>query len=139
MNLSESLKRISWRFSKGNFTPNKKDVECLLEVIEYVENKEKQQLINNQLFGKLYIFVLGEFIRYYEATPDSEIPQKELHKLLDKDLRTIVSEFVDKVNNAKLAHVTNENDLKDYTPMQYEEAATNLRVLVNAAINTYNE
>ena len=110
-----------------------------LELIYNVENKEKQQLIDNQLFGKLYIFVLGEFIRYYEATPDSEIPQKELHKLLDKDLRTIVSEFVDKVNNAKLAHVTNENDLKDYTPMQYEEAATNLRVLVNAAINTYNE
>ncbi len=137
MNLSRSLKRLSWRFSKGNFTPSQEDINCLLEVIEYVDRKEKQQLIDNQLFGKLYIFVFGELIRHYEATPESDIPQKELHKILDKNLKTIVNEFTDKVNNAKLAHVTNENDLKAYNPIAYEESATNLRIMVNAAINTY--
>ena len=139
MNIDRSLKRLTWRFKTTRpFTPDQEDINALNELIEYVGKKEKQQLIDNQLFGKLYIFVFGEFIRHYDATPQDVIPQKELHKILDKDLRTIVNEFVDKVNNAKLAHVTNENDLGDYLPTTYEEVAGNLRVMVNAAMNTYN-
>lgn len=138
MRIDKSLKRIIWRFQSGRpISPDQQDIDSLNEIIEYIATKEKQQLIDNQLFGKLYIFVFGEFIRHYEATPESEIPQKELHKLLDKDLKLIVTEYVDKVNNAKLAHVTNENDLKDYVPTTYEEVAGNLRVMINAAINTY--
>ena len=138
MNLHKSISRLNWRFSKGNFTPNETDIESLNEIVDYVAKKEKQQLIDNQLFGKLYIFVLGEFIRHYESLPPHNIPQSQLHKLLDKDLKLIVDEFVGKANNAKLSHVTNGNSFKDYVPTTYDDVAGNLRVMINAAINTYS-
>lgn len=139
MNLTKSLQKIIWRFKSGTFTPNKDDFNCLLEIVEYVEEKEKQQLIDNQLFGKLYIYVFGQFLTYYDATPLDTIPQKELHNILDKPLRLIVTELLEQINAKWLEDYTETNidDLSAFQPMEYSELSENLKTMVNAAINTY--
>ena len=140
MNIEKSLQRIEWRFSQGKeFKPNGNDIEAYNELAEYFNQKEKQQLIDNQLFGKMYIYLFGEFVNYYNCTVMDNIPQKELHKLLDKDLRLIVEDVTDRLNNAEIsACMERKGHLDGYAPMKYEEVAENLKIMVNAAINTYS-
>ena len=88
------------------------------------------------LFKVIFKFFIDQKID--KTSPWDSIPQKELHKILDKDIKRIVQDFTEKANDAKLAHVTNEKDLNNYNPINYEESARNLRILVNAAINTYD-
>ncbi|MEM7487253.1 MAG: hypothetical protein AAF348_18750 [Bacteroidota bacterium] len=136
MNLKKSLERLKWRFGNNtNFKPNMNDVNALNEVIEYVDKKERQQLSDNQLFGKLYIYLYGEFVNYYRSNTLDPIPQKELHKLLDKDPRELIEDLKDKLNQLELEHSIKTKST--YTPVEYDEVSDNLRVMVNAALNTY--
>lgn len=140
MTVQQSLQRIGWRFGTGKpFTPNQYDIEAFNSLLEFVEEKQKKQITDNQLFGKLYIYLYGEFVTYYKATAMDSIPHKELNKLLEKDLRTIVTEVVDRLNLADLELCIRENNsIKQYNPLDYEEVAENMRVMVNGAINSFS-
>ena len=68
------------------------------------------------------------------------IPQKELHKLLDKDLRLIVTEVMDKINLTDMEyHIDKEKTLEGFKNVEYDEVAENLRIMVNGALNAYKE
>ena len=122
-----------------HFAPNQEDIDAMNEIIEYVDRKEKQQLVDNQLFGKLYIYLYMEFIKYYKTTVFDPIPQVELNEILDKPIKAIVSDFKDALNESEL--YISMDVKKDATSKiwDYEEVAENLRVQVNAAINSYVE
>ena len=139
MTVNKAMQRYSWRLSQGKpYQPNELDIEAYNVIATYIEEKQKKTIVDNQLFGKLYIYLFGEFVNYYNTTVNNKIPQKELHKILDKDLRTIVDEVKDRLNAKELeVCIQNEQDLKNYKPMEYEEVATNLRIMVNDAINEY--
>jgi hypothetical protein len=139
MNISKSLDRLKWRFSKPEaFTPNLNDVEAYNELATYCEMKMKQTLIDNQLFGKMYIYLFGRFCIYYKTDHADPIVQKELHKLLDKDLRILVQEFVEERNAFDLErHIDAGFPLSKFRPMDYNEAAEHFRILVNASIDTF--
>lgn len=132
MNVKKALERLSFRFGRGNFRPNQLDVDALNELIEYVGGKEKKQLKDNQLFGKLYIFLYGEFVNYYKCTVMDNVPQKELHRVLNKDIRILVQEVADRLNMAEIASNSGQT-------MGYDEVAQNMQIMVNAALNTFNE
>jgi len=132
MNVKKALERLSFRFGRGNFRPNQLDVDALNELIEYVGGKEKKQLKDNQLFGKLYIFLYGEFVNYYKCTVMDNVPQKELHRVLNKDIRILVQEVADRLNMAETASNSGQT-------MGYDEVAQNMQIMVNAALNTFNE
>lgn len=138
MKIKKSIDRIRWRFASGKeFKPNENDITAFNEVAEYISRKEKDNIIDNQLFGKLYIYLFGEFVNYYKATAIDTIPQQELHKLLDKNIADIVNEVKDRLNNAELEHAIKANAYDKYKPMEYEEVAENMRIMVSAALNNY--
>lgn len=140
MNMNKAISRLTWRFKTNKpFLPSQEDINALNDVIEYVGVKEKQQLIDNQLFGKMYIYLYMEFLRHYETTVFDPIPQKELHKLLDKPLKAIVSDFVGVLNTNELYISTDLKKSVKSKIWDYNEVAENLRIQVNAAINTYTK
>ena len=139
MTIEKAMQRIGWRLSGKPFQPNQNDIDAYNFIVEFVEQKQKQQIIDNQLFGKLYIYLFGEFVNYYKATVIDDIPQKQLNKLLSKDLKQIVQEVTDRLNFSELENYVKKKDLKGYKPMEYEEVAENMRVMVNGALNTFNK
>lgn len=138
MNIEKQLQRIAWRFGEGKkFQPNQNDIEAYNDIAEYIDQKQRQQIIDNQLFGKLYIFIYREFVRHYQATVMDEIPQKELHKILARDLRLLVNEVKDDLNMFELKNSIESKRHSEYKPMTYDDVADNLKIMVNGALNTY--
>lgn len=140
MTVNKAMQRMAWRLGSGKpYQPNQTDADAYNTIASYIEEKQKRTIIDNQLFGKLYIYLYGEFVNYYNTTAENNIPQNELNRLLAKDLRTIVTEVMDRMNTKELELcVKNEQDLKSYNPMEYEEVAENFRVMVNAAIDQFS-
>lgn len=141
INIHWALSRFKWRIQQNKpFKFNDKDLEAYNMFTEYCTIKEKQQLIDNQHFGKLYIFLIDCFITYYGTTVDSNIPQKELHKILNTPGKQLVQKFTENRNlealEMNIELKKNEEDLK---PMEIEEASTNLAAMINAAINSFNQ
>lgn len=139
----QAIERFKWRFLESSkkddksFIINENDVKALISISDYYENESKRQIINNQLFGKLYIYLFGEFVKHYKCTVMDDIPQKEIHKLLDKDLRTIVQDLTDSLNMHQLEIEIKEGSIKNYSDMDYSEVAENMRILINSVLNTY--
>ena len=124
----------------NSWKPTKHDLEAYNALLKYIETKKKETIINNQLFGKLYIYLFGEFITYYNASIFDEIPQKELHKILDTDLRVLVTNLRDKLNLKEVEdYIIKEKSLKGFKEIEYEEIADNLKSMINGAISQYNK
>ena len=103
----------------NSWKPTKHDLEAYNALLKYIETKKKETIINNQLFGKLYIYLFGEFITYYNASVFDEIPQKELHKILDTDLRVLVTNLKDKLNlKDKEDYIIQEKSLKGFKEIE---------------------
>lgn len=145
MTESQGLKRLAFRFESALKTPNKsfkiyqEDIEAIQAVGSFIEDKHKKQIIDYQLFGKMYVYLYGEFVNYYKGDVFSDIPQKELHKLLSKPLRSLVQEVTDRLNMSELENtIVETKSLDNYSPMQYDEVAANLKVMINSAIREYS-
>ena len=124
----------------NSWKPTKHDLEAYNALLKYIETKKKETIINHQLFGKLYIYLFGEFITYYNASIFDEIPQKELHKILDTDLRVLVTNLRDKLNLKEVEdYIIKEKSLKGFKEIEYEEIADNLKSMINGAISQYNK
>ena len=135
----KAIEHFKWKL-QNKWKPTKVDIEAFNAVKNYVVEKEKQQLIDNQLFGKLYIYLYGEFVTYYKASVMDDIPQKELHKLLDKPLKMVVESVRDRINLYEMDyHMKKNKNLKEYSELDYDELADNLRIMVNGALNEYNK
>lgn len=144
MTTREAIKRLGWRFSESakrsdkSFRINQDDVKALKTIADYYESESKRQIINNQLFGKMYIYLYGEFVSYYKSGPLDTIAQNELHKLLDKPIRQIVEDVMDRLNISELENVIKTQDIKDFSPMEYEEVSINLQAMINGALNEFS-
>jgi len=140
MTVEKGLRRIGWRLGTGKpFQPNQEDIDSFNAIVDFVENKQKKSIIDNQLFGKLYIYLFGEFVTYYKATAMDSIPHKELNKILGKDIRLLVENVTDRLNLADMeACIKEKESLKQYNPLEYEEVADNMKVMINGAINEFS-
>jgi hypothetical protein len=123
-----------------SWKPTAFDLEAYNALVEFVNEKQKQQLIDNQLFGKLYIYLYSQFTNYYKCSLVDDIPQKELNKILDKPLKAIVSDLVDNNKLIDIEHyISNNNSLDGFVEVSYNDIADNLRVMVNASLNQFNK
>jgi hypothetical protein len=129
MNSTKALQVLHRKMTQAS----REEREAYNYLIEYVASKHKDVIIGNQLFGKLYIYLYGQFIKHYETTLFDPIPKKELHRILDRPLKTIVEEFVDIVNMGELY----EDSSKNVATWKYEQIAENLRVMVNKALEEF--
>ena len=155
MTIKKALDRISWRLSNG-WKANEKDIEALNTIAKFVNQKHDEDFNNNTLFAKLYVYIYGEFLKYYEATVFDNIPQKELHKELDKPFSQIVEEFIDKHHLIEMAlqmppeirykhpkqirykYKDIDFEFKHIEKIDYKEAKNNLVKLINLALNEYS-
>ena len=103
MNLKEAISRIGWRFggngNKKPFPVNKNDIEAFNEVSRYIEQTQKQQLLNNEAFGKLYILAYAKMIEHYGTDILDHKPRKAMIQLLEKPIEDIVTDFQDRLND----------------------------------------
>lgn len=131
MNSIKALQILSRRMAKASYQ-EREAFNCL---VDFVGQKQKIALIDNQLFGKLYIYLLTKFIAHYQCTVFDPIPQTELHRILDRDLRSLVVDFVDTLNMGE-----NYQDASGQTAKwQYDEVAENLRTMINKALEEYQK
>lgn len=85
MNLKESIKRLSFTISKQN-KPNSTDAYALNNVIEFVNNSSKEEINKNELFAKMYCFVLKEFLIHYKDVNSAS-------KMINKDILSLPLNF----------------------------------------------
>ena len=81
MILEKGVNRLRWRFSSNtSFKPNQNDIEALNSVLGWIGSQKKINVLNQDLFAKLYIYTsLLEFLKMYDDTTIfNDIAQKEL-------------------------------------------------------------
>lgn len=150
--IKKAFDRIKWRLKNG-WQANHNDLEAINVIGKFINDKHKDQFNNHQLFAKLYITYYGELLKYYRTDVFDDIPQKELHKVLDRPLERIIEDFVKKATdieqslqyevNGVLKHPLQlSSDQKESIEildavMTYDEAEKNLTSLINLAINEF--
>jgi hypothetical protein len=127
-----------------------RDKQAIDKIIEFVEQKHKQQRNTHQLFAKLYITFYGELLKYYECTVFDSTPQKAIHKILDTPIDVLIKKFIDKHNDVEMAlqipkkdrykhpKQLKQYDIKQIDKMEYMETEDNLIAMINLAINQYS-
>lgn len=130
MNTTTAIQILSRKMTKASG----QEREAFNYLIDFIGGKHKDIIRDNQLFGKLYIYLYGEFIKHYQTTVFDPIPQKELHRILDRPIKTIVEEFVDTINTGEMYQDATGKTAK----WDYEGTADNLRVMVNKALEEFN-
>lgn len=142
--VTKAIKRIGFRFSRAAQTPNKsmrlyqEDVDAVKTIAGYIEENQKAQVVDNVLFAKLYIHVLGEFLTHYGCTVNEKEPQKELHRILDSPIELLIEKFKDKAHNQELNRINNVDDMINYEALTFKECMDNLNILVTEALNQFS-
>lgn len=165
MTVHKAIDRITWRLNNG-WKANENDARAINTIIEFINDKHKEQLVNYGLFAKLYIYFYGSLLNHYKATVFSSIPQKELHKILYKPLEDHIEHFKNTLNDSELyiaysdldislKHpklLTEEERQRDAKKLEenkdkiagaianawdYESVKEHLDTMINKAIDTY--
>lgn len=145
-NTDKALDRLAWRFtSKKPFTPNQNDIDSLNVLISWMNRQQSETIKNNHLFAKLYIYNLNQSIRYFEASVFSDIPQKELSRILDLPLANFYSAFHKELQSNNVTRVVedkniNKEDLLKELKNKYtlEECTDQLDKMINEALNRFS-
>ena len=101
MTIKKAIDHFIWKF-KNKWQPTQKDVDCLNEIITFVEDKHKKQFNDYQLFAKLYVMVYAQYLKRYDATVFDDLPRNELTRYLDQPLERIIQRFTDRLNESEL-------------------------------------
>lgn len=153
MTINKAIEHFRWKF-ENIWKASDKDKEAFDTIAKFINDKHKNDLNNYQLFAKLYITYYGELLKYYKADVFDDIPQKELHKVLDKPLQRIIEDFVKKATDIQqslqyevegvLKHPLilskeHKESIELLEPvLTYDEAEKNLTSLINLAINEFS-
>lgn len=97
----DALSHFLWKL-KNVWEATETDVKAINLLIDNHERNKKEKVIKQRLFAKLYVFLLGEFLKKYNATIFDPIPQRELHKILDTDLNYLIAGFTEVLNDNEI-------------------------------------
>lgn len=106
--IKKHLERIKWRISNGGWKANQMDMDALNGIIEYANKEEERNFMSNEHFAKMYIYLYGEFLRYYDCTVYQTQPEKAIQHILKADLAALLENLTYTINEQNL-HV----ELKD--------------------------
>lgn len=108
MKLKESIQRLQWRFSQGKqFTPNQNDIDALNKVIDYINNSVKKEINENELFAKLYVKTLTDYLTCLNNDVDAS--QKVISQLLNEPLINLYEKFRLRYNTYAFDNFLKEN------------------------------
>lgn len=124
MKLKEAIQRLSFTVSKQN-KPNATDAEALNKILEYLNNSIKREINENEMFAKLYVYLLFNEVIFYKG--DVDLGQKKINEVLQIPLIDMYENFRMSFNAIALNNFLHENGLSEKHPLQYnkEEEAHN--------------
>lgn len=142
MDIEKALTHLKRKIGGNKFATDY-DKQCLNEVIAYVNASERITLDNQLLFSKLYLHLYAEFIKHYEEAAFDGLPQKELHRILDRSHKNLIQELTDAINMTELyaayemqdGEVVEKRKAKDWT---YEEVAENVEKQMIKALHKFS-
>jgi hypothetical protein len=99
MTIEKAMQRIVWRVSNGTHTPNQNDVDAVTIVAEWMNRQKAQELQQNRLFAKMYVYCFIHELDFYK---DLKFAQRKLHEILKTPLSQLYEQFKNKLNLIEL-------------------------------------
>lgn len=115
MTITKAIEHFKYKLNK-HWTATPTDADAINTLMKFVEDKHNQQLEANELFAKVYILLYAQYLEKFKATIFDDIPQKELHKLLDKPLSSFIHSFVKHLNDSEQYALFNDLSIKTEHP-----------------------
>lgn len=106
-------KHLLWRFSLKSFVVNEDDKIALKSVLAWINRNSGDNVNNNQLFAKLYVYFLTQEIRYNQATVFDELLQKKVNSMLAKPLPLFYKAFISDLYGSQYAKLTREQSINE--------------------------
>jgi hypothetical protein len=143
--IEKAVQRFGWNINQGRLKANENDIEAYNTIVDYVKEKQSSQIINQELFAKLYIHVYGQFLIHYNSDVFNQEPKKELNKILFRSLDDCISEFYTLINQIKVDRdVLNAKEVQDIqkikiTPYNEDYVSNNIIEQVNEVILKHSQ
>ena len=97
MKLKDAIQRMQWRFSQTKqFTPNKNDADAFNLILDYINNSVKKEVNQNELFAKLYVKMLTDYLTCLNNDVDAS--QKAISQTLNKPIDNLYLDFKNRFN-----------------------------------------
>ena len=142
MILEKGVNRLRWRFSSNtSFKPNQNDIEALNSVLGWIGSQKKINVLNQDLFAKLYIYKLIEFLKMYDTSIFNEIAQKELSQVLDMPLEAFYDRFYNDLIHNQIKRITLKKGvtLEDFkVKFTKEKVKAKLEHMVSEAVTQFS-
>lgn len=117
MKLKEAIQRLSFTVSKQN-KPNATDAEALNKILEYLNNSIKKEVNENEMFAKLYVYLLLNEVVFYSG--DVDMSQRKINDVLKIPLIDMYENFRMSFNSIALNNFLHENGLSEKHPLLYD-------------------
>jgi hypothetical protein len=118
MKLKEAIQRLSFTVSKQN-KPNATDAEALNKILEYLNSNIKREVNENEMFAKLYVYLLFNEVIFYKG--DVDMSQAKINDVLKQPLIDLYENFRMSFNAIALNNFLHENGLSEKHPLQYNK------------------
>ena len=118
MTIEKAMQRIVWRVSNGTHTPNQNDVEAVTVVAEWINRQKAQELQQNRLFAKMYVYSFVNELQFYQ---NLKLAQKRLHEILKTPLIQLYNDFKEKLNLVELNNATINFGFSKLHPLEMTE------------------
>jgi hypothetical protein len=118
-NVKKSGTRLLWRFQKGesggfkNFTPTEADEIALKSVLAWVNRQSDNNVNNNHLFVKLFVYHLTTEIRESETSIFDRFLQTKVSLVLNRPLNLFYEAFKQDLYTNQLQRLIKENGIVD--------------------------
>jgi hypothetical protein len=117
MKLKEAIQRLSFTVSKQN-KPNATDAEALNKILDYLNNSIKKEINENEMFAKLYVYLLFNEVIFYKG--DVDMSQAKINDVLKQPLIDLYENFRMSFNAIALNNFLHENGLSEKHPLLYD-------------------
>ena len=121
MTIEKAMQRIVWRVSNGTHTPNQNDVEAVTIVAEWINRQKTQEVQQNRLFAKMYVYSFVNELQFYQ---NLKFAQKRLHEILKTPLIQLYNDFKNKLNEVELNNLKKSFGFCNLHPLAMTEEQT---------------
>ncbi|MEL6305771.1 MAG: hypothetical protein AAFQ20_13405 [Bacteroidota bacterium] len=145
MKKKEAIQRLGWRFGNHKtFNVNQKDLDAWNTIIDYVNAQDETVINNNYLFAKLYMHEYRQQLeRYGTDIYNDSIPQKEIHRFLERPMEFHYQRLTDYVNTSIANKVTEESQSLEkfreaWNGLSVEEVKLNINQMITECIRKFS-
>ncbi len=142
MTFDKAINRLHWRYTSGmSFKPNQSDGEALNLVFDWITRQKEMNVLNSDLFAKLYIYNLNQYIIHYKTTVFNNSAQKDISRILSYPVEHFYKSFHNSLHHNQIGNLSLQGkltveDLKEKFTL--EVVTDKLQHMVGEAINKFS-